>query len=266
MKFSKLRKFASVAMVAGMVVVAAGTGVVSADTVDSKLSNAKVVFNAGGGGEGDPEDPTDPENPLDPDDPDDPDITHNNGELVLVVTPNLNFGLQKTSVSDQTVWAQPLKVSDNHSPDSSTKGNWEPKYVQVKNDRGTAEGWKLTVKQNEQFKTSSQDGSKELTGAVLTFTNGSLSSNQNKTGVTAQQTVSLATLNSSVVVMDAAVGSSDGNFINKFGNQQKDFDPNDPKKYPHENISLFIKGGSAKKLAYSTTLDWNLENVPVPQP
>ena len=46
-------------------------------------------------------------------------------------------------------------------------GNKEvPNFVQVTDNRGTNAGWKLSVTQNDQFKTA--DG-KELTGATLTL-------------------------------------------------------------------------------------------------
>ncbi|MFH4233977.1 WxL domain-containing protein, partial [Acinetobacter baumannii] len=48
-----------------------------------------------------------------------------------------------------------------------------PNYVQVTDNRGTNAGWKLTVTQNEQFKTTSNQ---ELTGAALTLKNGILNS------------------------------------------------------------------------------------------
>ncbi|MDF9580967.1 WxL domain-containing protein, partial [Bacillus paranthracis] len=115
----------------------------------------------------------DPINPINPDevvepvvDPENPDDTHDkgtDGPLSIDYVSNFNFETQKASGNNELYYANldTVKAKD---------GNREvPNFVQVTDNRGTNAGWKLSVTQNDQFKTADN---KELTGAALTLKNG----------------------------------------------------------------------------------------------
>ncbi|MDR0879753.1 MAG: WxL domain-containing protein [Clostridioides sp.] len=253
MKFSQLKKLTAMVMVTGLVVVG-GTGlIVSADSSTSGGSAEFVPNN-------------DPGTPIDPTDPGQEnngggDQTGNGGELKIVVRPTLVFGEQKVSAADKTYYASSLKVNDNHHG-----GIWEPRYVQVTDDTGEFKGWHLTVAQLNQF--TGVTSGKQLDGAKITFNNGRKSSmftdtsTANFLGVTSQPTVLLQNIGATYkyTVMDAKAGSGNGSFVTRFGDQETQYI--DGTTENHHNISLFVKGGTAGKEVYNTTLSWNLENTP----
>lgn len=103
-----------------------------------------------------PVDPEDPETPVDPVDP----INPNGAELMITYASNLNFGNQSKLGTSWNAYAD--KVIDS---DTLQEREVVP-FVSVKDSRGTdRDGWKLTVKQDGDFK----NGEATLKGAQLTF-------------------------------------------------------------------------------------------------
>lgn len=106
-----------------------------------------------------PVNPVDPENPEVPVEPVDP-INPNGAELMITYASNLNFGTQSKQGTTWNAYAD--KVKD----DSTGESRDIVPFVSVKDSRGTdRDGWKLTVKQDGEFK----NGTNVLEGAQLTF-------------------------------------------------------------------------------------------------
>ncbi|MDR0879750.1 MAG: WxL domain-containing protein [Clostridioides sp.] len=250
MKFSKLKKFATIAIVSGFIITTGNALVVSADTATSN-GTATFIEN------------TDPGTAIDPTDPDKPitgseDTTTNIGNLKIVVRPTLEFGNTVISASNKIYWANALKVDDNHH-----SGTWEPRYAQVADDRGTFEGWQMTVTQKKQFTSPSN---KVLEGAKITFNNGekaTTATGANNSGVTVNKTIDIVNIGPTFKyeVMDAKLNSGSGNFVARYGNEETQY-LNSVTKENHHNISLLVIGGTASKEKYTTDMEWNLENTP----
>lgn len=106
-----------------------------------------------------PTPPTDPEIPGKEVEPEG-EIIKTDGPLRLDFVPLLNFGRQVLSREDRLYTVNAQSFKDGTSPRAN--------YVQVTDNRGTLEGWQLSVRQETQFLANS-DGKSELSGAVLSF-------------------------------------------------------------------------------------------------
>ncbi|AHI56615.1 WxL domain-containing protein [Listeria ivanovii] len=210
-------------------------------------SKADITFKLG---QNDPIDPLDPINP-DPDepitpDPDDEDGFPVTGPLSIDYVSNIHFGDAKISGSAAVYNAKMDNVNF-----SGTKKD-VPNFVQVSDNRGSNEGWRLTVKQNGQFKADNVEKT-ELTGAELSLKElqaTSLSGNQ------APTLVANTVLNPNggvSVVATAAKDKGMGTWSLSYGDGTGTYD----------SIQLAVPS-STKKLekAYKTTLTWELAEVP----
>lgn len=110
-----------------------------------------------------------PVNPVDPDNPDTPvvpvnPINPNGAELMITYASDINFGTQSKSAGNS--WnAYADKVKAPTKEDANATKDVVP-FVSVKDSRGTdRKGWKLTVKQDDDFK----NGNAVLAGATLKF-------------------------------------------------------------------------------------------------
>jgi len=212
--------------------------------------------------------------PVDPDHPEvevtEPEGTDLSGYLTIDVVPELDFGEQKVSNVNKTYYAKAQKIKFAAGGEAL-----RPNYVQVTDvrDNNTTNGWKLKVKQDAQFKNA--DNGAVLNNAVLTLSNGNLSTiSPNKVNVTGGEIV--LTLDPSVerVVMDSGTGSKQGTFVARFGHTEDVTDPETGTAYDgtlfededgtwlNSAVTLFVPGGSAKKGEYKTTLTWTLEDTP----
>lgn len=121
-----------------------------------------------------PENP-DPEKPVRPVDPTNPDGPNPGtpGPLSIDYASSLDFGSNEISNKDQTYFA---RAQTYKNPDGSASELATANYVQVSDLRGTNAGWVLKVKQNGQFR-NAETLHKELTGAIVAFTEPSVRSN-----------------------------------------------------------------------------------------
>lgn len=196
-----------------------------------------------------PVDPTDPEKPVTPVDPTDPEKPVNpgtNGPLSIDYASSLDFGTQKITSKNETYTAKTQKYKDQSG---NTKEG--PNFVQVSDARGTEKGWKLTVKQNGQFKSES---AKELTGAQVSFKNGTIVTASNSAKPTATASFELQPTGAEATVTSAQEGQGAGTYLTTWGTDATT---------GAESISLFVPGSTTKYAEkYSTTFTWTLSDVP----
>lgn len=245
----KLKKAAIAGVLSFSAVLAVGAPVF-ADTDGTMNSKSFIKFEQNTN----PVDPTNPINPgevVDPTtDPSNPDDTHEQGTqgpLSIDYVSNFNFEEQKASGNNEVYYASLDTVTRK-----GTKEKLEvPNYVQVTDNRGTNVGWKLTVKQNHQFKTVDDA---ELTGAALTLKNGTLSSASGSNAPKAEQNITLTPGQSSdVVTAEAEQGM--GTWANAFGKTADE---------GKKSIELSVPGKTKKnQTQYTTSLTWELKDTPM---
>nr|WP_167629749.1 WxL domain-containing protein [Listeria valentina] len=191
-----------------------------------------------------PQDP-DTNKPVDPMDPDS--VTPTNGPLSIDYISNIHFSTQKISGSTEVYYALPEQVKDKESGTIIDR----PNMVQITDNRGSNAGWKLTVKQEAQFK----NGTSELDGAVLKFENPTLkSNNQSATNTPTAEAMTLTPAGTASDVMIASANQGMGTWFNQFGS---DLDA------AKKSISLTVPGDTAKiEGKYETTLTWTLTDSP----
>lgn len=256
MKFMKLISISAAAMT---LVGTVGTTVLAAETSAEYKSNAGVEFipNTDITNPVDPEnpDPTDPVVPIDPTDPDGPN-PGTNGPLSIDYASSLDFGQNKITNSDQTYYAAAQGFSGG-----SIAGEYRGNYVQVSDNRGTSEGWTLSLKQEGQFTSKTAKKYKVLDGTQLTFA--SATAESNATGVTAPTVKDFSLVpDESIVVMQAANLAGDGTWVDRFGKAEvMKIDGKDVQK--NKAISLAVPGKTPKEATkYVTELTWTLSDVP----
>ncbi|GAF20054.1 extracellular protein [Bacillus sp. JCM 19046] len=196
----------------------------------------------------DPENP-DPENPVTPIDPTDPEGPNpgTQGPLSIDYASSLDFGINKISTKDETYVAKAQELSD---------GRYVPNYVQVTDNRGTNAGWILQVKQNGQL--SNPDTQHQtLTGAVIEFSDSAVLGTQDDVPPPSHSSsFTLDPDGATSLVLQAADGEGAGTWVNRFGEVDGDGTSNSA-------ITLSVPGKTPKDQAtYSTTLTWNLSDVP----
>jgi len=142
---------------AATMVLGSAMGVLAADA-DVSVSDNKITFGAGEGG--DPTAPVDPEKPdlgVDPDEKEK--VTENTGALRLDVVPVFDFGTKSITTGEKKYTAE--------LPKDKTANEEIPYYVQVTDLRGTGAGWHLSAKMTSQF----SDGTHSLNGATINLSN-----------------------------------------------------------------------------------------------
>ena len=222
----------------------------------------------------DPTDPTNPVDPVDPTDPTNPVDPGTKGPLSLDYASSFDFGVQKITSTDKTYQAKAQQVKKG-----GTIVN-VPNYAQVTDNRGTQAGWKLSVKQNGQFKDSK---SKELAGATINIANGSLNTaSQDKVSIVIPS-FTLDAAGASQDVMQAQPGEGAGTFVYSMGKpdniaENKDAlaNPTNTKsfdaagkvegpRFETSDVTLKVPGKSVKMAdTYSTTMTWTLSDTPAP--
>lgn len=91
------------------------------------------------------------------------------GPLSINYASNLEFGKQKKALGEQVFYAQ----NDQITVASTKELKTVPNFVQITDLRGTASGWRLSVKQNGPLK--KQNGAK-LTGSSIVISAGNVES------------------------------------------------------------------------------------------
>ena len=117
-------------------------------------------------------DPEKPVNPVDPTDPDGPN-PGTNGPLSIDYASSLDFGSIKSRIKNETYYARAQTYLNDDGTAAMLK---TANYVQVTDNRGNNAGWRLTVKQNGQFK-NENTLNQELTGSVIKLTEPAVKSN-----------------------------------------------------------------------------------------
>ncbi|WP_054711084.1 WxL domain-containing protein [Bacillus sp. JCM 19041] len=225
------------------------SGISEAESVDYKSNGAvKFVPNTDITPPVDPENP-DPENPVDPIDPTDPEGPNpgTQGPLSIDYASSLDFGENEISTRDMVYVAKAQELSD---------GRYVPNYVQITDNRGTNAGWTLQVQQNGQL-TNETTQNNELTGAVIAFSGSAVAGTMNNVDAPSHpEGFTLDPAGATSLVMAATEGAGAGTWVNRFGEVDGDGSNNSA-------ITLSVPGSTPKdQVTYSTTLTWNLSDVP----
>lgn len=245
----KLKKVALAGVLSFSSVLAAGAPVF-ADEVGTMNSKTDVSFTVS-------EDPTNPVNPVDPgtevgpkdpNDPNDPHEPGTKGPLSIDYVSNFHFGKQAMSGNDKVYTAQLDKVKEKGTDGKEIE---VPNYLQVTDNRGTNKGWKVTVKQDGQFKA----GNNELTGAELKLSNPVANSTIDKKYAPKVETVTLNPNGDTQPVAIAQEETGMGTWVTAYGKDAVQGE---------KSVTLSVPGTTAKvkDLQYETTLIWALEDTP----
>ncbi|MFD4705051.1 WxL domain-containing protein [Gottfriedia sp. NPDC058432] len=227
------------ALYAGDVVRATATDVAGNTSTDTNVTVTAETKN--------PVDPTNPTSPVEPVNPTDPENPHEPGtksSLSIDYVSNFNFGVQETSGKNEVYTAQLDEVKQT-SDGSIIK---VPNFIQVTDHRRTKTGWKLTVQQNEQFKS----GNNELTGAVLKLNNPFLNSSTEAQYKPVANTLTLVPGGGAQNLAYADEGKGLGTWTIAYGQNSS-------------SITLFVPGAAYKEVGakYKTTLTWTLVDAPL---
>ena len=221
-----------------------------------------------------PVDPTDPSKPVGPIDPTNPTETNpgTKGPLSLDYASSFDFGVQKITSTDKTYQAKAQQVKKDGTVINV------PNYAQVTDNRGTQAGWKLSVKQNGQFKDSKGN---ELAGATINITNASVNTVSLDKASMVTTSFTLDATGASQDAMGAKAGEGAGTFVYAMGQaaniskntaalanpaNTKSFDAAGKVEGPRfetSDVTLKVPGKSVKMAdTYSTTMTWTLSDTP----
>lgn len=203
-----------------------------------------------------PVNPWEPETPVVPVDPTNPDKEvepGSAGPLSLDYATALNFG--ENEISTETITynasAQLIHIDETDK--------YVSPYAQVTDNRGTLEGWQLSVKQNGQFKASSN--ASELKGAEISFKNGYLDTISVSDPGTIKSSFELDPKGDSQLVVDSKKSQAAGTWVAVFGDDKSIKDEGNRKV--SDSVQLTVPGKSEKlKDTYNTTLTWMLNKAP----
>jgi hypothetical protein len=204
-------------------------------------------------------DPNDPVKPSNPDGTDPQPGT--GGPLSIDFVSSFDFGNHPLSNKDETYSAKAQKYSDGTTH--------TPNYVQVSDLRGTNAGWVLTVKQLDEFKSTTQTKHDTLKGAAISLTTNRVSSNSEEEAPDAFEINSLTPL-AETTVMQADNGKGSGTWVNRWGEAEHVIDveltDKDGNKYMDKvtpTVSLTVPGKYMKDaVKYRVSLQWSLSELP----
>lgn len=211
-----------------------------------------------------PLDPEEPnlEKPVDPVDPTTPDgrpEPGTGGPLAIDFASSFDFGTNEISNEDAIYYA---KAQEYRSHEVT------PNYVQVSDNRGTGNGWKLLLRQNGQFKTTdSKAKNKILVGAQITMNDSFIKTvaPDNKMIPRPNRLIELNPEGVSSLVINAKQDTGLGTWSMFWGKVEKEADHQDKEKvqYITKAVSLTVPGETVKyPVRYKTTLAWILSDVP----
>lgn len=202
----------------------------------------------------DPEKPVDPVGPVDPVDPSkplkpvEPGKPGTGGKLSIDYVSTIKFGIDNQTSGKNTEYFAKL----DRFKDEEDKEFERPNFIQVTDNRGTNAGWKLTVKQVNQFTNTTGD---MLTGAQLGMKNLSMvTADGGIIPAFVKEKIELVPNESSEIVQ-AGENTGTGTWAALFGKNNEE---------AATSISLFVPGNT-KKIAgnYTTSLKWDLTDAPV---
>ncbi len=197
-------------------------------------------------------DPLKPENEVDPENK--PEIPEDQGLLSIDFVSQFNFGSQPISTQEKFYYALPQRLLN---ADGSVIENEErPNYVQISDRRSDSErkGWKLSVRQNDQFKGGKEN--QELRGAKLILKNQQLATAQGKNAPELYNSDQVyLEPGTKRTLLTAKEDQGKGTWIYRFGDQES----------ADKSIALKVPAGAnPEATTYSTTLTWELSSVPDP--
>lgn len=221
-----------------------------------------------------PLDPTnpDPNKPLDPKNPDGKNPNPGTkGPITLDFASSFDFGKQEITSVDKTYNTSAQLLGD---------GKYVPDYAQITDNRGTFAGWTLSVKELDNFHTSTKV---DLKATQINFKNlNHATTNTLKTDVSmpsagfvikpgADDTTPGASVNimSGAKAADGKTNGTSGTHIIRFGNDDSlktdDTQANGEKRANtvDPSVTLDVPGASDKMAKmYTTTLQWTLGETP----
>lgn len=213
-------KSLTIATILGATILGASATITKADEVEGKSLTSEAVVNFITNTDPsqpiDPEDPdpSNPVGPINPIDPEKPVEPGTEGPLSLDFVPILNFGTAKITTENKvySAYAQQIKADTGETPDIE---NYRPNYVQVTDNRGTEAGWKLTVTQADELKSTA---GKTLAGASIKMADGHLNTAKGSTATapTGETEVTLVPQETTLLV-SAANGEGAGVWADYFG-------------------------------------------------
>jgi hypothetical protein len=243
-KILVLSALATTGVLAGTLGAASQASAAVADTATTK-GDVTFVENT------DPIDPVDPENPDKPIDPDEPNPGTQNGPLRIIHVSNFHFGQQKVT-SKSMDYSAALEKANDAGGTATTYAN----SVQISDERGTNAGWKVQVKQEDQF-TSTTTNTK-LTGAKITLKNTTIEKGASNTAPAATAAAGDIVLTpdgtTTSDVATAAVNAGMGTQVARFGTKGSTAE---------SSVQLNVPANSKLvKEKYVTNLTWILNDSP----
>lgn len=191
-----------------------------------------------------PVDPLDPETDINPENK--PDIPEEQGPLSIDFVPQFTFGEQKISAQDAVYYAEPQKIA---TVDQNIN---RPNYVQISDRRSTdGDGWTLSVTQNKPF---TNENGHQLNGALLTLHNQAVVSTESgeRPEIINKDVVYLE-VNARSPLLSADEAAGKGTWVYRFGDEQTQ----------SKSVALYVPmKATPQKGTYTTTLTWELSNVP----
>lgn len=168
------------------------------------------------------------------------------GDYSIVYASDLVFGSHDLPTGDMTYYAENPTVTHR---DGTT--NEVPNFVEVYDQSGSKNGWKLTAKLDGPLKSSTGN---QIAGVTMSLNNihSDTTSGFDTTAISLGQQVTLAadTQESAVIAKDAN-GATAGLWIITFGNTLTQ---------AAQSVSLFIpKTDNIQAGTYNTSLTWNFE-------
>lgn len=210
-------------------------------------------------------DPDKPVNPIEPngDKPEAGTV----GPLSIDFASSFSFGYQKIVNQDRSyaALAQALKNNDSNSQ------SYVPNYVQVTDNRGSNAGWTLQVSEDGQMTSDEKTINSNLFGATISL-NSPVVVGVNDSRSPLSREVTLNPNGDSFVVMYAQPGGGSGTWINRWGQQanlkiENQAIPNSKEEIivnVNPSVTLAIPGSTPRdSVKYSTTLTWNLTDIPI---
>lgn len=171
------------------------------------------------------------------------------GPLSLKHVPTLDFGNNEISTENQVYHATAQKVGEKNSS----------LYTQVTDNRGSLEGWRLSVKQGGQFKSSQK--AHELKGASIEFKEGQLSTESLSQPGIATETFKLDPTGASQIIMAFKKDQGAGAWSTVYGDDSNLSEENG--RTVTKSVQLSVPGISEKvNDVYQTSLTWILSDVP----
>ncbi|OEG18124.1 cell surface protein [Enterococcus quebecensis] len=236
--------FYNIILILGILTIVQSVTIAQADT--GRQSEVEVFFTEN-------KDPTAPLNPKELSEPveiisDIPIKPGTPGPLSVDFAPHVVFGEQDGSADDDVYFAQLTKVKTV----SDGSEDEVPNYIQITDNRGKDNGWKLTVKQNGQLR----NGDHTLTGAEMMLKNIKLiSPNGNKEPIYTKD-ITLDPINSQPMeVSRSDEKTGKGTWIIMFGSNLSE---------SKKSIQIKVPGDIEKKRGkYTTSLTWELVDSPI---